>query len=124
MPEILKRARHILDSDQNSYELKKQKRRFDHDVRRVEPELRHLLRTRPRPVPRDLIRASLALVMYCRNCIVKAEIFCKRFEANPSTFRFVTHVARLLGKDKIQHLKRRLVEAEDWLRIALTAVEL
>lgn len=83
LPEILKCAQDILDSKKSSYELKKQKRKFDHYVRKVEFELRHMLRSRPRPVPRDLLRASLALVMYCKDRIVKAETFYRKFEGDP-----------------------------------------
>lgn len=124
LPEILKCAQDILESKQNSYELKRQKRKFDRYVSKVEDELRHLLKTRSRPVPRDLLRASLALVNYCKARIVKAETFYKRFAADPWTFRFITHMARVFGKDKIRLLKRRLGEGEDWLRIALAAVAL
>ncbi|KKY31992.1 hypothetical protein UCDDA912_g08048 [Diaporthe ampelina] len=124
LPEILKCAQDILESKQNSHELKRQKKKFDHYVFKVELELKHLLRIRPRPVPRDLLRASLVLVKYCKERIVKAETFYKRFEADPWTFRFITHMARVFGKDRIRLLKRRLREGEDWLRIALAAVAL
>lgn len=124
LPEILKCAQDILESEQNSYQLKRQKRKFEHYVSKVEDELRPLLKMRPRLVPRDLLRASLTLVKYCKDRLVKAETFYKRFEADPWTFRFITHMARVFGKDKIGLLSRRLREGEDWLRIALAAVAL
>ncbi|KAK2615940.1 hypothetical protein N8I77_002661 [Diaporthe amygdali] len=124
LPEILKCAQDILASKQNSYELKKQKRKFDRYVSKVETELKRLLRNKPRRVPKDLLRASLMLVKYCKGCIFKADNFYKRFEADPWTFRFMTHVARVFGKDRIRLLRIRLGEGEDWLRIALATVAL
>lgn len=124
LPEILKCAQDIRDSKQNNYELKRQKRELDHYVSRVDRELRSLLGARPRPVPRDLLRTSLALIRYCKARMFKAETFCKKFQANPRTFRFMTYMARAFGKDKIGLVQRRLEEARDWLRIASNTVEL